>query len=126
VSTLTDELDAERTNARSRYRMGKLTVAQEESGGWVVLEDGRRVGGTLRYPFPGRKYAQRWVEQSLKEEAELNARGEFDTMARAKIIRETDPELWARYEEAELEIPADLDPDEYSNAAIAVHRAATL
>jgi hypothetical protein len=30
--------------------MGELTVARDGDH-WIVLEDGRRVGGTLREPF---------------------------------------------------------------------------
>jgi hypothetical protein len=42
--------------------MGEFTVAQEGEG-WIVLEDRRCVGGTLRYLFPSRKAAQRYVER---------------------------------------------------------------
>jgi hypothetical protein len=55
--------------------MGVLTVAQEGDG-WVVLEDGRRVGGTLRVPFASRKAAQRYVKKELAAEAETIASGD--------------------------------------------------
>src|SRR6476660_4804956 len=54
--------------------MGEFTVAQEGEG-WIVLEDGRRVGGTLRYPFPSREAAQRYVERELAGEAEMSRDG---------------------------------------------------
>jgi hypothetical protein len=54
--------------------MGEFTVAQEAEG-WIVLEDGRRVGGTLRYPFPSREAAQQYVERELAGEAEMMAKG---------------------------------------------------
>src|SRR5580704_9369803 len=56
----------------ARPAMGEFTVAQECEG-WIVLEDGRRVGGTLRYPFPSREAAQRYVERELADEAEMMA-----------------------------------------------------
>jgi hypothetical protein len=74
--------------------MGELTVAQEGEG-WVVLEDGRRVGGTLRYPFGSREAAQRHVEEELVGEAETMARGDVVLSAKARAIREIDPEVWA-------------------------------
>jgi hypothetical protein len=49
LSALTRERDVTIAGARARYAAGKLTVAQE-GGGWIALEDGHRVGGTLRQP----------------------------------------------------------------------------
>ena len=54
--------------------MGEFTVAQEGES-WIVLEDGRRIGGTLRYPFPSREAAQRYVERELAGEAEMSRDG---------------------------------------------------
>jgi hypothetical protein len=34
--------------------MGKLTIEQSGAG-WIVCEDGRRVGGTVRHPFTVRR-----------------------------------------------------------------------
>jgi hypothetical protein len=83
------------------YAMGELTVAQDADGGWIVLEDGRCVGGTLRYPFETREDAQRWVDKSIREEANDS---DASVGAMAKVIRETDPELWARCEQVEAEL----------------------
>jgi hypothetical protein len=63
--------------------MGEFTVAQEGEG-WIVLEDGRRVGGTLRYPFPSREAAQRYVERGLADEAEIMANGDFALSAKTR------------------------------------------
>jgi hypothetical protein len=76
--------------------MGEFTVAQEGEG-WIVLEDGRRVGGTLRYPFPSREAAQRYVQRELAGEAEMMAKGDLALSAKARAIRETDAELWALF-----------------------------
>ena len=80
--------------------MGELTVAQEGEG-WIVLEDGRRVGGTLRYPFPSREAAQRYVKRELASEAETMASGDVALSAKARTIRETDAELWASFVDIE-------------------------
>ena len=39
--------------------MGKLTIEQRGTG-WIVCEDGRRVGGTVRHQFTSQAAAQRW------------------------------------------------------------------
>jgi hypothetical protein len=98
--------------------MGEFTVVQE-AGGWIVLEDGRRVGGTLRYPFPSREAAQRYVERELADEAKMIAKGDFALSAKAKVIRETDAELWALFENIEEEFA---DEDEATKES--AHRAA--
>jgi hypothetical protein len=98
--------------------MGEFTVAQEGEG-WIVLEDGRRVGGTLRYPFPSREAAQRYVERELADEAELVAKGDFALSAKARVIRETDAELWALFVNIEEEFAGE---DEATKEA--AHRAA--
>ncbi len=69
--------------------MGEFTVAPEGEG-WIVLEDGRRVGGTLRYPFPSREAAQRYVERELADEADMMAKGDLALSLKARAIRETD------------------------------------
>jgi hypothetical protein len=92
--TLTEQRDATATDTHSRYAMGELTVAKEGDG-WIVLEDGHRVGGTLRYLFISREDAERHVRKELAD----NADPDSEYNAEAKIIRETDPEIWARYEE---------------------------
>jgi hypothetical protein len=81
-------------------RDGELTVEQmfdDDGEGWIVLEDGKRVGGTLRYPFPTREAAERWV----RKETEGRDQTSPDRRAIARVIRETDPELWATYERIE-------------------------
>jgi hypothetical protein len=98
--------------------MGEFTVAQEGEG-WIVLEDGRRVGGTLRYPFPSRKAAQRYVERELAAEANTMAKGDLALSAKARAIRETDAELWALCVNIEEEFA---DEDEATREA--AHRAA--
>ena len=102
----------------ARSAMGEFTVAQEGEG-WIVLEDGRRVGGTLRYPFPSREAAQRYVERELADEAEMMAKGEFALSAKTRVIRETDAELWALFVNIEKEFA---DEDEATREA--AHRAA--
>ena len=93
----------DRSDLRPRSAMGELTVAQEGDG-WIVLEDGRRVGGTLRHPFPSRKAAERHVERELADEAEAMAEGDVVGSARARVLRETDAELWAAFAKIEKEL----------------------
>jgi hypothetical protein len=93
--------------------MGEFTVAQEGEG-WIVLEDGRRVGGTLRHPFPNREAAQRHIERELAAEAELMANGDFARSAKCKVMRETDAELWALFANIEKEFA---DEDEATREA---------
>jgi hypothetical protein len=78
------------------YRMGELTVVQQAAGAWIVMEDDRQVGGTLRHPFPSAAAARRWIERERAGYEEDLARGDHETIATAKVIRQTDPELWAR------------------------------
>jgi hypothetical protein len=52
--------------------MGKLTVEQHGTG-WIVCEDGRRVGGTVRRPFTSQEAAQRYADAELADEAEVMA-----------------------------------------------------
>ena len=82
--------------------MGQFTVVQEGEG-WLVLEDGRRVGGTLRDPFATLEAAQGWVERELAGEAQMMATGNVALSARARAIRETDAELWAKFVQIEEE-----------------------
>jgi hypothetical protein len=98
--------------------MGEFTIAQEGEG-WIVLEDGRRVGGTLRYPFPSREAAQRYVERELADEAEIMAKGDFALSAKTRVIRETDAELWALFVKIDEEFA-----DEEEATREAAHRAA--
>jgi hypothetical protein len=98
--------------------MGEFTVVQEGEG-WIVFEDGRRVGGTLRYPFPSREAAQRYVERELADEAEIIAKGDFALSAKTRVIRETDAELWALFVKIDEEFT---DEDEATREA--AHRAA--
>jgi hypothetical protein len=112
---------AERVEARSEMKqraMGEFTVAQEAEG-WIVLEDGRRVGGTLRSPFPSREAAQQYVERELAGEAEMMAKGNLALSAKARAIRETDAELWALFVNIEEEFAGE---DEATKEA--AHRAA--
>jgi hypothetical protein len=76
--------------------MGVLTVAQADDG-WIVLEDGRRVGGTLRDPFSSQEAAQRYVEREKAREARVMARGDVAASAGARAIRDLDAEIWARF-----------------------------
>jgi hypothetical protein len=101
-----------------RKRDGEFTVVQEGEG-WIVLEDGRRVGGTLRYPFPSREAARRYVERELADEAEIMAKGDFALSAKTRVIRETDAELWVQFVNIEKEFA-----DEGEAAKEAAHRAA--
>jgi hypothetical protein len=45
--------------------------------------------------------AKRWVARERSEQAKIKARGDIGTLAVCKIIRESDPELWARIDEIE-------------------------
>jgi hypothetical protein len=98
--------------------MGVLTVAQEGDG-WVVLEDGRRVGGTLLVPFASREAAQQYIEEELADEAETIASGDVAGSAMARAIRDIDAEVWARFEKIEKEFAG---KDEATKEA--AHRAA--
>jgi hypothetical protein len=82
--------------------MGEFTVLQKGDG-WIVLEDGRRVGGTLRYPFPTREAAERHIERELADESKLRANGDFAKSAKCKVMRETNAELWALFANIEKE-----------------------
>jgi hypothetical protein len=112
-SPLTRKRDARISGARERYQMGELTISADGVG-WIILEDGARVGGTIAEPFTSREAAERWVQRSQADEVELVAMGDFETIARAKIIREADPAVWARLEAIE-KVYAD-DEDERTAA----------
>lgn len=73
--------------------LGKLTVEQRGNG-WIVCEDGRRVGGTVRHPFTSQAAAQRYVDAELAAEAKVIAAGEVSLSACAWVIRGTDPKIW--------------------------------
>jgi hypothetical protein len=88
--------------------MGKLTIEQRGSG-WIVLEDGRRVGGTVRHPFTSRAAAQRHIDAELVGEAEIMARGDVGLSASARVVRETNPKVWAKFERIERKFAADDD-----------------
>jgi hypothetical protein len=93
------------------YRMGTLTIARSRSGdGWVVMEDGEQVGGTLLHPFESEAAAQRWVGEEKADYQEGLLCGDYELLARAKVIRQTDAELWARF--ADIEEQFDRDDDE--------------
>jgi hypothetical protein len=93
--------------------MGEFTVTQEGEG-WIILEDGRRVGGTLRHPFSSREAAQRHIERELANEAEMMANGDFALSAKCKVMRETNAELWALFVNIEKEFA---DEDEATREA---------
>jgi hypothetical protein len=93
--------------------MGEFTVTQDGEG-WIILEDGRRVGGTLRHPFSSREAARRHIERELADEAELMANGDFARSAKCKVIRDTDAELWALLANIEKEFA---DEDEATREA---------
>jgi hypothetical protein len=82
------------------YRMGELTIARTADG-WIVLEDGQKVGGTVRYPFPDQEAAQRYIARERAGYEEDLAVGNYQRIAVAKIIRQTDFELWALVAEIE-------------------------
>jgi hypothetical protein len=82
------------------YRLGELTIARTDDG-WIVLEDGRKVGGTVRSPFADREAAQRYIDRERADYEEDLAAGNYQEIAAAKIIRQTDPELWARVADIE-------------------------
>jgi hypothetical protein len=93
------------------YRMGTLTIARSRSGdGWVVMENGEQVGGTLLHPFESEAAAQRWVDEEKADYQEGLLCGDYEQLARAKVIRQTDAELWARF--ADIEEQFDRDDDE--------------
>jgi hypothetical protein len=77
------------------YRMGELTIVRTDDG-WIVLEDGEQVGGVVRYPFADQGAAQRYIDRERAGYEEALAVGDYQGIARAKIIRQTDAELWAR------------------------------
>jgi hypothetical protein len=97
--------------------MGKLTIEQCGTG-WIVCEDGRRVGGTVRHPLPSQAAAQRYVDAELKGEAETMAAGDVGLSARAQVIRGTDPKVWAKIERIEKKFASNHD------AAVEAHIAA--
>jgi hypothetical protein len=82
------------------YRMGELTIACTDDG-WIVLEDGQKVGGTVRYPFSNQAAAQRYIDRERAGYEEDLAAGNYQQIAAAKIIRQTEPELWALVEKIE-------------------------
>jgi hypothetical protein len=89
--------------------MGKLTVEQHGAG-WIVCEDGRRVGGPVRYPFTSREAAQRYADAELAAEAKTMAEGNISLSARARVIRGIDPKVWAKIERIERSLPATTTP----------------
>jgi hypothetical protein len=118
AAMVTVQVKANTMKETFRSAMGKLTVVQEDEG-WIVLEDARRVGGTLRYPFANREAAQRHVERELAGEAQAMASGNVALSARARVIRETDAELGAKFVEIEEEFAC-----ENEDTREAAHRAA--
>ena len=118
AAMVTVQVKANTMKETFRSAMGKLTVVQEDEG-WIVLEDARRVGGTLRYPFATREAAQQYVERELAGEAQAMASGNVALSARARAIRETDAELWAKFVEIEEEFAC-----ENEDTREAAHRAA--
>ena len=73
----------------------------------------------MRYPFATREAAQQYVERELAGEAQAMASGNVALSARARTIRETDAELWAKFVEIEEEFAC-----ENEDTREAVHRAA--
>jgi hypothetical protein len=97
--------------------MGAMTVEQCGEH-WFVLEDGRRIGGVVRYPFESREAAQRYLDREIADERETMAEGDVGCSARCRVIRETDPEVWAKVMEIEKQFADD------DNARDAAHYAA--
>jgi hypothetical protein len=102
----------EEMKMEKHYELGELTIVREGDG-WIVLENGRRVGGTLREPFTSKAAAKRWVARERSEQAKIKARGDVGTLAVCKIIRGTDPELWWRIDEIEKKFD---DEEEHERA----------
>jgi hypothetical protein len=96
--------------------MGKLTIERCGSG-WIVCEDGRRVGGTVRYAFTSQAAAQHYIDAELADEAEIMARGDVGLSARARFIRGTNPKLWAKFERIEAKFADDNDARQAAHAA---------
>jgi hypothetical protein len=88
--------------------MGKMTV-EKRGGEWIVCEDGRRIGGTVRYPFESREAAQRYLDRELAAEAKVMTDADVGLSARCRVIRETDPEVWAKVEEIEKQFAGNDD-----------------
>jgi hypothetical protein len=101
-----------------KFVLGALTIAPHGDG-WIVLEDGERVGGVLRGdpPFTSKEAAVRYVEEERGGYEESLALGEFGSIARCKVIRQTDPELFARFEEV-VRQTADEEHDDKMRAHI--------
>jgi hypothetical protein len=96
--------------------LGKLTVEQHGTG-WIVCEDGRRVGGPVRYPFTSQEAAQRWADAELADEAEAMARGDVSSSARARVIRGTDPKVWAKLARIERKFAGNANAAEEAHVA---------
>lgn len=88
--------------------MGKLTIERCGSG-WIVCEDGRRVGGPVHHAFTSQAAAQRYIDAELADEAEIMARGDVGLSARARFIRGTNPKLWAKFVRIEKKYAEDDD-----------------
>jgi hypothetical protein len=101
-------LTAAKAAAMFGSSMGKLTIEQRGSG-WIVLEDGKRVGGTVRHPFTNQAAAQRYVDAELAGEAETMGRGDVGLSAQCRVIRGTDPKVWAKTERIEKKFADDDD-----------------
>jgi hypothetical protein len=72
------------------HRTGVLTIIRRRSGdGWVVMEDGEEIGGTLLHPFESEAAALRWVDQEKADYQEGLLCGAYEQLARAKVIRQT-------------------------------------
>jgi len=104
-------------NNMKRSSMGVFTITQR-SGGWIVFEDGRRVGGVVQQPFASAKRHKPTLK--MAGEAETMAQGDVALSAKARVIRDCDPELWAACAEIEDDF-ADCHSDAAREAA---HRAA--
>jgi hypothetical protein len=109
--------DEERMSKMFGSSLGKLTV-EKRGNGWIICEDSRRVGGPVLYPFTSQEAAQRYVDAELAAEAEVMANGDVGRSARARVVRETDPKVWAKLARIEKKFADDVD------AAQAAHIAA--
>ncbi len=107
------------TRLDPKFVLGELTVARHGDG-WIVLEDGQRVGGTLigDPPFTSQAAARRYVKRERADYEEDLALGNFKSIAQTKFIRQTDPELWLRVEAVEKQL-ADDDSQEWLEAHVA-------
>ena len=65
--------------------------------------------GRCAEPFASQAAAQRYVDAELAGEAETMARGDVGLSAQCRIIRETHPKVWAKFERIQEKFVGDDD-----------------